>query len=352
MKVSRFVIHELIKDLKPRLASRLLDLEKEVIRKLAVDLVTIYQKKSSVIWGKFDLKQRFPASFKEYIGCAQDDKDFFELTSSAMERLEEEMKGTAGTGGYICFVEYYHKGSNHVLIAMIKNTEGVKLKNLTPQTDIHIDKSRLYQAIDINFSSYVDSIGVQGYTKSYLAFISKKGEPSGYFQEAFACIDNVTPSVAVNKTPVAAKKYVSSFVDDKGCLKELERRIYDYYKSNVGKTITLDKISDIVNGFIPDSNPEGRDGFIEFAKSDEWQLPDSFQAVKGSVEKLVNISLSTDEIGLSFAKAVLGLEGRDIEKSIMYRKGEELSDGKLIVLKLPGDFVRMVEDELGVLRDA
>ena len=273
INVKRFIIHELIKDKSPDKASELLDLSEDIVSNLAVNLISIYTKKTTVIWGRFNEGEQFPKKLLKHIQ-KDDDTEFVNLTRSSMDDLAVNMSGTSGTGGYICFVEYESKNRTRMLVSMVKNTEGVRLNNLKPETDIHVDTSKLHQAIDISLTGYNDSFGKADLVENYLGFVSKKGEPIGYFQNSFSCNPSVTPVMAVNKSLAAVCEYLSEHTSDDSILKSAHRKVLDYYKENSGKTVSLRKINDIVNAHLPEDKEEARDGFLEFSKKDEWQLPD------------------------------------------------------------------------------
>ncbi|REL31415.1 nucleoid-associated protein [Thalassotalea euphylliae] len=201
-KITNFIIHELIKHQNSDIAKSVLDLSDPLVMSLAEDILNIYRNKVNVIWGKFQSSGQFPRLLADY-NDAYHQEGFYEVSTKAMDLLSDAISTTSGTGGYICFIEYQSKGDNRLLVAMIKNTDGIKLTNLKPEQEIHVDLSKLYQALDINVSYYLNNLGKTELKKSYIGFISKRGEPSGYFQLAFSCTDNITPSKAVKASPAA-----------------------------------------------------------------------------------------------------------------------------------------------------
>ncbi|GGI70200.1 hypothetical protein GCM10007978_05180 [Shewanella hanedai] len=343
--VSHFIIHELIKNQDPSMAPNLLDLEDPIVLGLAQDIADVYIKKTSVMWGKFRQGGAFPTELISYTESDSSDDQFTLLTSNSMTRLASNMSGTSGTGGYICFIEYNYRGCNRLLIAMIKNTKGVKLTDLIPQLNVHVDISKLYQALEVNVNNYQSSIGATSVIQSYLGFISKKGEPSDYFQSAFSCTDNVTPTVAVKKSPKALEAYLKQYTDSASTLKSADTMLVNYFKDNLGSVVTLQRINEIANAFLPeDVADEARDGFLEFAKTEDWQLPDHFNAVKGAVESMSRISFSSANVSVNFDRQSLGVTTceADEHKPILF----DPNGDKLILKDLSREFIQAIEQEL------
>ena len=347
--ISNFIIHELNKNEASDIASDVLDLSDSLVSSLAEDILDIYRNKANVIWGKFRQNGAFPKLLPAYNSSYKKD-DFYDVSTKSMELLSEAINKTSGTGGYICFVEYQSKGDNRLLIAMIKNTDGIKLKDLKPEQDIHVDLSKLYQALDINISYYLDNAGKAKLKKSYIGFISKRGEPSGYFQIAFSCTDNITPSKAVKASPSALRAFLESHEQEELRIKEAQQNLLRYFNENKDKTVYLNRINDIANAHLPDDKAEiAKDGFLKFAKEDKYQLPDSFQASKGTVESMVRLAYKTDKVTVNFEKDVLGLTGDSASsaKPVIF----DPENDHIIIRDLSEEFIVQVKQHLNIEND-
>ncbi len=344
--INRFIVHELIKNTEPDMAKVLLRLDNPLVLKLADDVVNVYKKKTAVMWGKFKNNGAFPLELQKLNKTDVSDAEFISLTDFVMQQLVLSMEHTSGTGGYICFIEYSSMKTHRLLVAMIKNTDGVKLTNLVPEEDIHVDISKLYQAIDINVLAYFASIG-EGDVESYLGFISKQGEPSGYFNEAFSSTDNITPNKAVAKAPQALKAFLGQHTEDKAVLKSAHDTLVKYLSDSVGKKASLGKINDIANAHLPEGSADNaKDGFIEFAKSDAWQIPEYFQPPKGAVGRLAKITFTTDDISLNFNRNLLGVTGKesDKQKPVLYNPAND----EVVLNKLTPEFIQLMKSELNI----
>lgn len=320
--IKRFVIHELFKDKVPDKAETLLELENKIILNLCENLLKTKDKRTAVLWGKFKGTGDFPAELKRLnADLTVDERDtiLLNLTYSVMDSLYEEIVHTNSNGGYICFIEYTSHGNTRILAAMINNTAGVKLTKLKPTKEIHVDLSKLHQAVDINASSYFTSL-VEGYKNNYLSFIGK-GKSSDYFTQAFDCIDTVTPAKAVAKAPIVLKDFLEQFNVDKATQKSARAQLVKYLSDNISDEVHLSKIDEIAVAHMPiDCSDEEKQSFIEFSKQETYQMPASFEARKGAVEKLAKIYYATDFFNLNFDIENIGIVGRpeDADKPLLF----------------------------------
>lgn len=325
--IKRFVIHELFKDKNPDVASEILNLENDVILKLAKDLVKIKDNRTAVLWGQFKGNGDFPLKLKELDIDQTDEernKTFLELTEKTMNSLYEEIVHTNSKGGYICFIEYKSFHDHRLMAAMITNTSGIKLTNLKPTSEVHVDLSKLHQAVDINMTGYFKSLNDE-YSKNYLSFIGK-GKHTDYFTSAFDCINKITPAKAVNKAPVVLKDFLSQFNVDNITQKNARAQLVKYLTDNIGKEVHLSKIEEIAVSHLPDScTEEEKQSFIAFSKQDKYEMPAIFEARKNNVDKLAKIYYSTESFSLNFDLEIIGLVGveADSNKPILFNKDND-----------------------------
>lgn len=325
--IKRFVIHELFKDKNPDVASEILNLENDVILKLAKDLVKIKDNRTAVLWGQFKGNGDFPLKLKELDIDQTDEernKTFLELTEKTMNSLYEEIVHTNSKGGYICFIECKSFHDHRLMAAMITNTSGIKLTNLKPTSEVHVDLSKLHQAVDINMTGYFKSLNDE-YSKNYLSFIGK-GKHTDYFTSAFDCINKITPAKAVNKAPVVLKDFLSQFNVDNITQKNARAQLVKYLTDNIGKEVHLSKIEEIAVSHLPDScTEEEKQSFIAFSKQDKYEMPATFEARKNNVDKLAKIYYSTESFSLNFDLEIIGLVGveADSNKPILFNKDND-----------------------------
>lgn len=330
--LSKFIIHELVKgESAPRLADEVLDLNQEVISSLAKQVIELFEKKTSVIYGVFKSStQDFPNALSLSYQKNQNE-DFISLTRSTMKSMQFAMSNTAGTGGYITFIEYSKGTIDYLLAVMIKNTKAFQLEKLKPKEAVRIDTSKLYQAININMPGYIKSLNkaADDGVRSYISFISKANEPSGYFLDAFSCKANVTPSKATAAAPRAAQNFLISCGVSKQVAKKAFYEVVDLLIENAEKPISINKIHLKVNQYLPDERYEElKDSFTAFAKSEDYQIPDVFQSKGKTAQGLRQIKGQGEGWELHFDKDMIGLKGKDVKKVFMY-------DSKLKQLYMP-----------------
>ncbi|AVI66514.1 nucleoid-associated protein [Shewanella sp. WE21] len=326
--IKRFVIHELFKEKEPDIAKVLLNLSVEIIKNLALDLVKIKDGKTAVLWGKFKGNGDFPAKLielKNQVPESGKDAKFKELTKLAMKSLYGEIVHTNSKGGYICFIEYESYKSSRFMAAMITNTSGIKLKKLKPTSDIHVDLSKLHQAVDINISAFLDALekpeaGVDVLEKNYLSFIGK-GKYTDYFTKAFDCVNGTTPARAVVKSVILLKDFLVEHNADSVAQKEARSQWVRYLSENSNEEVYLTKLEEIAISHLPSiCSDEDKDSFILFSKQDKYEMPASFLARKESVEKLARIYYTTDSFNFNFDFENIGLLGcaSDTNKPILF----------------------------------
>lgn len=320
--IKRFVIHELFKDKAPYTANELLDLNNQIIHDLATQLIKIKDNRTAVLWGQFRDNREFPTGLANLSeNQDQRDSEFLKLTDDTMQILQEAISHTNSKGGYICFIEYESFHHTRFMSAMIKNTSGIKLTNLKPTQEIHVDLSKLHQAIDVNVSGYLKYLEGD-YDKNYLSFIGK-GKETDYFATAFGCFDRITPSVAVNKAPNVVRDFLKQFNVDDTTQKSARAQLVKYLSDNINKEVQLSKIGEIAVSHLPDScSEEEKESFLSFSKQEKYEMPATFQARKANVERLANIYYSTAVFNFNFNQDMIGLvdSPSDSNKPILFDK--------------------------------
>lgn len=325
--IKRFVIHELFKDKTPDTAKELLDLSNGIIHTLATDLVKTKDSRTAVLWGQFKGTGDFPSKLKELDNRLSEEKGntvFLDLSKSTMKSLYSEIVHTNSKGGYICFIEYESNRDCRVMAAMITNTAGIKLTKLKPTKEIHVDISKLHQAVDVNASGYFKSLTGEN-NKNYLSFIGK-GKQTDYFTNAFDCINKITPAKAVHKAPEVLKDFLAQFDVDNATQKSARAQLVKYLTDNIDKEVHLSKINEIAVSHLPERcTEEEKNSFIAFSKQDKYEMPATFQARKSNVEKLAKIYYATDAFNLNFDLENIGLFGveADSDKPILFNKDND-----------------------------
>nr|WP_203565558.1 nucleoid-associated protein [Alteromonas profundi] len=178
-----------------------------------------------------------------------------------------------------------------------------------------------------------------------ISFVSKAGEPSGYFLDAFSCKANVTPAKATASAPKAARSFLLSVGVEKEKAKEAYYAVVDLLIESAEKPISISKIHRKVNEYLPENIYENtKDDFLAYAKNEEYQLPDTFQSKGTTARSLRQIKGEGEGWELNFDKDIIGLKGKDVDKSFMYDRDNDI----LYMPKIPSELKERIIQELGL----
>jgi nucleoid-associated protein len=365
------VIHELAKDrgadqAKASLRDDLLDVEKPMVVRLATLLAGLLGRdQSAVYWGQFGDRRRegpFPAA----VACFAQEltgERFTALTHTAMgELVEFSAKEPLATGGFIFFAAYESRGLDYLLIAMIKERDGIALnKDYEPQEINEVDLSKLHQAAKVNLASYANEIAVAAgrvraldeanadedadgeaaKERTYLSFINRKGrdEIAGYFTTALGCEKGVSSARATKEVVKGVRSYVKSVEPIAQYASKARQAIIDYMDGlEDGSAVTLDVVIEVVRREIPPDQAQHINGMKAFLNADAHQIPDDFQVSKQALKAYARIVERTDHWNLNFEASALGVR----EGEILYDQDRH----SLTITHLPPRMVRKIEQTL------
>ncbi|WP_334030359.1 nucleoid-associated protein [Alteromonas sp. P256] len=335
MELHRAIIHELVKqpakDGNPEVkahyveAEGLLDSTNELTIKLIESIQSLYGTKGNAsAQGTFDRSGAyvFPERFNDFIDSAGEDDDFFNLTLDAMKSLVKEAKDeNFATGGYIVFAFYTQNAEEFLLGAMVKKRDGIRLKNLVPETVQEVDLSKLHQAIKVNLSRYLHVLEAEeaqeeGAHSAYLSFISPKAnqDASGYFISAFGCSDAIPARTLTENAILAVRNFFERSDDLNFLAVDAKDEVVDYLDATIkdkakNKTCALDDLNHLVNSMLPVEHAEKyRDTFVPFANEEPYCLPERFitNALVVRRAKKVNVRGMKGMWSLNVEKRILG----------------------------------------------
>lgn len=360
--LSKAVIHEIIKEQhneieSPRTAPQTLDTSYEPVLKLVTEVVRLYGKRNNAAhYGTFrndGREGRFPENFASYrAATAITDEQFLSLTVVATEELHALAKRQPlATGGYLLFADYQSMGVRFFLIAMIKQTDGLRLsKDLVPEELMQLDLKRLHQAARINFEKLLghDQAGADERPHmTYLSFVSPSASKAtaGYFVEGLGCKPG-TASVAATKSVISV---VPGFFWDRPQLKSNYRRLRDALidllssKAVAGDSVSLDEIEVVVRQYIPVSAAQEADALIEELvanlNSEDSGVPVEFPVAASVVQKAKRIAGDAPSWNVSFERSALGTTD---DADVFFIEGS----GKIVLSNLPGAMIEQIRVEL------
>lgn len=356
MEIKQVVIHELLKksgtttaDKKP--ADKLLNIASPLVNELVVELDKLYGTKgNNAIYGTFSRKNetnKFPSYTDKYLEDESDDL-FLALSVRCMDELVREAKAKpTSTGGYIVFARY--KGQHdYLLIAMIKDKEGLQVNDdLEPVSIISIDLSKIHQAARINLTTYANTSGDEenldnDEVKAYLSFVSPKTnhDVSGYFRDALDCSDGVPGARATKNAFTAVDDYCLSIPQLKQFRPKVKDSLIGYFEGCLKnkEPATLAGVEHSIRQAVPAEHHALLDTFSQFANSEKHQLPEAFSVNAGKLKNYTRIISETSEWKLSFQRNALGI---DENSALCYDK-----DAGLLTIRCTQDLKKKIEEQL------
>ncbi|URX63725.1 nucleoid-associated protein [Luteibacter anthropi] len=362
------VIHELAKDrgsdtADAKLRNQLLDVTKPMVIRLANLLAGLMgHEQGALYYGQFGDRRRegpFPGAVAEFVQDT-DSGHFMALTHSAMRELVTySAKEPLATGGFIFFAAYSHQNSNYLLVAMIKERDGIHLtEDFEPEEINEVDLSKLHQAARINLVRYAhelaqlngpadvideqdDSDADAERERTYLCFVNRSGRDdiAGYFTTALGCEKGVSSARATKGVVKAVRAYVKSVKAIADHASKARQSIIDYMASlDDGTTVTLDHVVEVVGRQLPVELVQHLDGMKAFLNSDAYQIPDDFQVSKKALKTYARISERTDRWSLNFEASALSVN----DGEVIYSREQR----SLTIRQLPERMIKKIEQTL------
>lgn len=358
------VIHSLEKDAHEtittvREANALLDVADRMVQRLAQQLADLVGKDgNSLLWGQFSTAHRegeFPGSVRRFIGQQYSPISLMELSLVAMNELRNQAeKKTGATGGHIFFGQYENKGSDFLLVAMIKQKGAITLSDDLCPTEIkEIDMSKLHQAARINLGRYhgffakeddhesVIEKAEESEEKTYLCFVNRKGkeEVADYFVDALGCVKGTSSSQLTTKLLKFVKQFVRSSSDIAESHAEIKQGIVDYMQSlDDGQSVKLDEVVQAAKSKIHPTKSHHLDELRHFLNSENCQIPDEFPLSRHALKQHIRISAKKSNWSLWFETGIVGISNSEF----LY----DSSRKSLMLTNLPPETIVSIESAL------
>ncbi|MCX4217427.1 nucleoid-associated protein [Pseudomonas sp. MCal1] len=316
------------------------------------------KKGNNVVWGQFSSDNRqgsFPEEnqkFTKNINAA----NFELLTHVAINELVKQASDEIfATGGHTLFAYYMSDAIPFVLIANIKQRDGLRLgADYIPITSVDIDMSKVHQACRINLARYSESILENNNDeeeaceadKTYLCFISKgrDSEASAYFIKALGC----TPGIASTRATGNAIDVIEDFFRDNTDLAPFSAQAKDNViayltkKHKDNEKATIQGLQTAASSAIPPELSdlvEQLETLSEVLNSEDSKVPEEFSVSKTILDKKTKIKGKSNRWSAQFDRSALGTS---IDSVICYNQ----TDGKLTFSDIPDDMKKHIEAEI------
>ncbi len=356
------VIHELIKTAgttnpSVKEAPSLLPVTAEVVVKLISELDKLYgTKENTAVYGTFSRKNS-TNQFAQYTDSFINDKiesTFLAFSLKGLNEIAREATLQSATGGYIVFSYYANSnGEKFLLVAMIKNKGAIRInEQLELEGIIEIDLSKIHQAARINLDKFLKSKqpittssseeDTLNLSSNYLSFVSPRSnnEISGYFIRGMDCVDGVSPAVATNNLFKCTKAYCNSKNELQPLKTKVQDSLVEYLQNCLDnkKPATLAGLEHSIRQVISADSHNLLDDFIEFASSEEWQIPSEFNVSSSGLKKYTRIRSKSDNWELNFNRKALGTTDNS---DLYYNK-----ESRKLTIKCSDDLTKQISDEL------
>lgn len=315
------------------------------------------KKGNNVVWGQFSSDNReglFPEEnqkFTKNINAA----NFETLTHVAVNELINQASDEIfATGGHTLFAYYISDAIPFILIANIKQRDGLRLgADYIPITSVDIDMSKVHQACRINLARYSESVFDDSddeeaceADKTYLCFISKgrDSEASAYFIKALGC----TPGIASTRATGNAIEVIEDFFRDNTDLAPFSAQAKDNVIAYLSKKhkdnekATIQGLQTAASSAIPpelSDLAEQLETLSEVLNSEDSKVPEEFSVSKTILDKKTKIKGKSNRWSAQFDRSALGTS---IDSVICYNE----ADGKLTFSDIPEDMKKHIKAEI------
>lgn len=205
-------------------------------------------------------------------------------------------------------------------VLMVRNTGALKFtEDLQIAETAVIDLKQFVQGcqVDITRFNAADSDG----TDNFLTFIKGGGDVREYFKEALFAEKGITNKAssqnverALNDFWGANRTELTREVRDL-----INSRVYSFSEEHKNQVVTLDDISNIVDGCIPDDSAPLRGEFINFANSGDYEINDEFELNTNIIKELVYVNLDVGFAKLELDKSEIG-DQADNERHVKFNE--------------------------------
>lgn len=319
------------------------------------------KKGNNVVWGQFGSENReglVPERteiFTKNINAA----NFEALTHIALtELVTQASEESFATGGHTLFAYYISDAIPFILIANIKQRDGLRLgPDYIPVNSVDIDMNKVQQACRINLARYSESLlpidevddddpANIDKDKTYLCFISKgrDSEASAYFIKALGCIPGIASTRATSNSIEAIEDFFRENEQLSDFSSQARDNVISYLtkKHSDGEKATLQGLQAAAASAIPaelSDLAEQIEMLSDVLNSEESRIPEEFTVSKSVLDKKTKIRGKSNRWSAQFDRSALGTS---IDNVICYNEIED----KLIFSDVPENMKKIIIAEI------
>lgn len=192
---------------------------------------------------------------------------------------------------------------NQFQVLMVRNTGALKFTDdyQIAETAV-IDLKQFVQGCQIDIARFTADTNTVNEPDNFLTFIKGSGEVRDYFKEALFSEKGITNKASSQNVERAINDFWTSHKDslDRSVRDDINSNVYTFSEENKRQVVTLEQISTIVDGCIPNDNSNLRGQFVDFANQGNYEINDTFELSSNIIKELVYVNLD-----VGFAKLVL-----------------------------------------------
>lgn len=347
-----------------RYRSSVLNSADQYVQSLARQLVALIGKEgSAVTYGRFRSDRRegpFPDTVAT-LAASFVETDFIRMSRVAMQQLKDRAdQQNFATGGFVCFLAYKAEDADFLVVAMIKERDGLALnEDFEPTVVSEVDLTKLHQAARINLERYLavrqrevgesseghgdrnDGDEIEAPDNTYLSFINKnsRSEVATYFTEALGCERSLSSSKATTRVVSAVTKYVASIAETQHLQYKVRQDVISYLDEQPdGAIITLDRIARVVEHAVGVELSEHLLEMRSVLNGEQFRIPEEFKLHATSLRKYTELTARAPRWSLRFEVGALDRQNADITY--------DDEDQTLKLRNLPPDLVEKIERAL------
>ena len=323
MELNYAVVHDLRKEsgtleAQEHLATALLSVQDPVVVELVTKIVRLIgQRENTAYYGVFrddPASTRVPDIIKGYCGHEEPASDrFLYLTKACMIALKDRAQSQSfATGGYLLFADYINVDRRFLLVAMIKQRDGITMRGLVPTSITELDLSKLHQVARISFDrlSEYEEAPEDREDLTYLTFVSppQNRQVAGYFIAALGCEQGTASATATN----AAIEGTRAFFDARESIRsegiEARRLLMGLLRMRADneQRVGLREIIEIVRPKFPLVEASDlADELTRHLQSDSYRVPAEFPVSAKAVDRYTRFKYQSDELKVEIEKALV-----------------------------------------------
>lgn len=357
-----------------RWARNVLNPADDMVLKLAEQLADLVGKDgNSVLWGQFQRASRqgdFPGAVSGLIDPS-DSTTLMGLSKVTMVELRDQAKVKPGaTGGHIFFGHFESRGTEYLLVAMIKQKGAITLtRDMRPTAIKEIDMSKLHQAARINLVRYQEHLAAEAAAaaakaeaeaedstalalsseaaadvspqapeteavenasedtgsgaamdgsieKSYLCFVNRKGreEVADYFIDALGCQKGTSSSQMTTGLLRSLREFVRSKPAIASAQTEIKQGVVDYMQSlpEENGVVRLDEVVQAAKSKVAPQLHAEFDDLKSFLNSEAHSIQDEFVLSRTALKAHVRINAKKSNWGLWFETSAVGIANSEL----------------------------------------